>query len=615
MKLNNHRKLLILFFGIICSISSQLSFLLAGSPFINGAFIKGVNLPWQPNEYYNGLGNIPAFPSWGCSYSHSIMSSQLADLHNMGITVVRLWLHEADQGLVLNSNKNVTGLDPIFLSNLDDTVALAASNGISLYLTLLNTAGDWQDSNLQSFYGSESKHFYGYITNSLQQGMYLSNAVIPLAKHYQGNTNIFAFDADNEIDGALSPSQPDVNQYTGAILTWQQARTYMSNVASAIHGADAKRLVSCSTGWNSYHNLSHFKGLGLDFYDFHDYETTATFPSASSLGMDKPIYIGECGQPLETAWNNAVQSNALSAIYSRGFGNGYSGAEAWAYNTTSDPEIYALLNYGSNGNIIVGDWRPVCYWIKNFNPPVISSIPVSAAVGTTIPITGQNFTGTTVVSINGTPVAGFKVNSSTQISVTLAPGVTSGIISVTNPSGTATSSSSLNVLLLTQAITFAQPSVQTYSPNRTFGLAATTTAPGGTVTFTSTNTNVITVSGSTATIHGTGTAVITANAAAIGNYAAATPVPRTVTVNKAAQTIIFNPTTPITLAATKSFPLSSSTTSGLGVTYSSSTTNVISISGTTATVKAKGTTSLTATQAGNANYNAATPVAKSVTVE
>jgi len=162
-------------------------------------------------------------------------------------------------------------------------------------------------------------------------------------------------------------------------------------------------------------------------------------------------------------------------------------------------------------------------------------------------------------------------------------------------------------------ITFVQPSTRTYSNGTTFALAAT--APGGIVTFTSGNTNVITISGSTATIKGAGSSVITANQAGNSNYLAATPVVKTVTVNKAGQTITFNPTSPVAIATTKSFTLSGSSTSGLPLTYTSSATNVISISGSTATVKTKGVTSLKASQAGDANYNTATEVSKSVTVQ
>jgi hypothetical protein len=77
--------------------------------------------------------------------------------------------------------------------------------------------------------------------------------------------------------------------------------------------------------------------------------------------------------------------------------------------------------------------------------PVISSIPSSGTVGTAIVITGQNFTGATIVAFNGV-AASFTVNSATQITVTVPAAATSGPITVTTPGGTAHSAAAFTVL-------------------------------------------------------------------------------------------------------------------------------------------------------------------------
>ncbi|MBP1676433.1 MAG: hypothetical protein H6Q20_992 [Bacteroidetes bacterium] len=63
------------------------------------------------------------------------------------------------------------------------------------------------------------------------------------------------------------------------------------------------------------------------------------------------------------------------------------------------------------------------------------------------------------------------------------------------------------------------------------------------------------------------------------------------------------------------FSLSATATSGLAVTYSSSNTAVATISGNTVHIVGAGTTTITASQAGNDTYNAATPVTATLTVE
>lgn len=40
---------------------------LASGPFLNGAFIKGANMPWIDGAYYNDLAVNPHYPGWGCA--------------------------------------------------------------------------------------------------------------------------------------------------------------------------------------------------------------------------------------------------------------------------------------------------------------------------------------------------------------------------------------------------------------------------------------------------------------------------------------------------------------------------------------------------------------------
>jgi hypothetical protein len=80
-------------------------------------------------------------------------------------------------------------------------------------------------------------------------------------------------------------------------------------------------------------------------------------------------------------------------------------------------------------------------------PPTITSFsPTSGQVGTSVVITGTNFTGTTVVSFNNLGASAFTVNSSTQITATVPLGATTGLIRVTTPAGTATSATNFLVL-------------------------------------------------------------------------------------------------------------------------------------------------------------------------
>lgn len=136
---------------------------------------------------------------------------------------------------------------------------------------------------------------------------------------------------------------------------------------------------------------------------------------------------------------------------------------------------------------------------------------------------------------------------------------------------------------------------------------------GLSVSYSSSNTNVATVLGNTLTIVGAGTANITAAQGGNAIYNAATSVVRALTVNKADQTIAFEPLEAKGITDPP-FPLSAASTSGLNVGYVSSNTAVATVSGSTVTIVGVGTTTITASQAGNTNYNAASSVAQELVV-
>ena len=88
-------------------------------------------------------------------------------------------------------------------------------------------------------------------------------------------------------------------------------------------------------------------------------------------------------------------------------------------------------------------------------PTVDSFTPTTGPFGTSVVLTGTNFTGATAVTFNGTPASGFVVNSPTQITVPVPVGATAGRIGVTTGIGTGSS---------TSYFTPSPPTVSSFSP-------------------------------------------------------------------------------------------------------------------------------------------------------
>ncbi|RYZ40573.1 MAG: hypothetical protein EOP49_29425, partial [Sphingobacteriales bacterium] len=244
-------------------------------------------------------------------------------------------------------------------------------------------------------------------------------------------------------------------------------------------------------------------------------------------------------------------------------------------------------------------------------PFIFSFTPTSATQGANVTITGTGFTGTTGVSFGGVPGTNVQVLSSTSVRARPAGGA-SGVVTVTTPFGTASRA----------GFTYAgQGTAQSINmatiPNKVFGdpdfaLLATATS-GLTVTFSSSDPTVAQVTGSTVRILGAGTVTITAQQNGNSTFAPAATVSRTFTISKATQSITFAalPTKELGDAA---FDAGAVSTSGLPIIYSSSNENVALVVAGKVTLTAPGTATITASQPGNSNYDAATSVSQTINV-
>ncbi|MER7274684.1 hypothetical protein ABT369_09525 [Dactylosporangium sp. NPDC000244] len=164
---------------------------------------------------------------------------------------------------------------------------------------------------------------------------------------------------------------------------------------------------------------------------------------------------------------------------------------------------------------------------------------------------------------------------------------------------------SFTVLPGAQTITFGQPPATALSAN-TVTVAPIATS-GLTVTVASTTSGVCTVSGGTVALAHVGTCTLTADQAGDADWAAAPQVTVSFQVTQGSQTIAFTPPAATALPAGP-VTVTATATSGLAVSFGSTTQSVCTVSGNTVTLVAAGACTITADQAGSADWSAATQV-------
>jgi uncharacterized repeat protein (TIGR03803 family) len=101
--------------------------------------------------------------------------------------------------------------------------------------------------------------------------------------------------------------------------------------------------------------------------------------------------------------------------------------------------LYGTTDYGGNGGY------GTVYSLSVGLGPFVTLLHSTGLVGQSEQILGQGFTGTTGISFNGIP-AKFTVKSDTYLTATVPAGASTGVVTVTTPSGTLTSNQTFRVV-------------------------------------------------------------------------------------------------------------------------------------------------------------------------
>jgi hypothetical protein len=259
-----------------------------------------------------------------------------------------------------------------------------------------------------------------------------------------------------------------------------------------------------------------------------------------------------------------------------------------------------------------------------------SSVAFDGSYTATATLTGGDSSAPPTGTITWPAVFGGSTTTVSDLTASISEtatvgGTLSGTVTYSGDSnnGPASVVASLSVELSTPTISVS------FSPNpaavgQTVTTTATVTGPGnptGSVTFASfvaPSSTPVVISGDTATSTlvpnlspGTVSGTFKYNGDTSNNAVSTTA---SLTITKNTQTIDFSSISNVTIGA-QPFAINATASSGLPVNFTSSTPSICTVSGSTVTVIASGVGTITASQAGNADFSAATPVSQSFTVE
>lgn len=319
---------------------------------------------------------------------------------------------------------------------------------------------------------------------------------------------------------------------------------------------------------------------------------SATLTSSGAGVNGKSVAFTLNGSAVGSALTNASGVASLSNIslaginagsYPTGVGASFAGDASYGAsagtNSLSIAQASQTITFGALANKTYGD------------PPFTVGATASSGLAVSFSASGNCTVSGTTVTITG-------AGSCT---------VTASQAGNTNYLAAANVPQSFNIAKASQSIAFGALAPKTYG-DPPFAVSATATS-GLAVTFGATGN--CTVSATTVTVTGAGSCTVTASQAGNANYFAAADVPQTFSIAKANQTITFGPL-PNKTTSDPPFTVSATASSGLAVSFGAS--GQCTVSGNTVTISGAGSCTVTASQGGNANYNAATPVPQTFTI-
>ena len=340
-----------------------------------------------------------------------------------------------------------------------------------------------------------------------------------------------------------------------------------------------------------------------------EYNTGPTYLTTAGTNVANIVtYIAPSTQASNLTYSN-IQTAQLTATWTNGNGTGRavfiyqgnSGSAAPVNNTT----YTANTIYGSGTQIGASGWY--CIY---------------TGIGTTVTVTGLT-PGTSyrimVCEYNAGPT--YLTTAGTNVSNTLtyiAPATQASNLNFSNIQTTQLTASWTNGNGADRAVFIYKGSSGSAAPVNNTTYTANTVYGSGTQIGASGWYCIYNGIGTTVTV--TGLAVGTSYMVMVCEYNAGPTYLTTAGTNVANTTTLkLNQTITFTLASPKAFSagtlaLTATATSGLGVTYSSSNTSVATVTGSTLTYVGLGKTGITASQAGNASYNAATQVTDTLVV-
>ncbi len=279
-------------------------------------FVAGANLPWI--RYGIDFGGNAWSPAGGVASRVSMMDAELRRLADQGIGSIRWFLLcDGRAGIRFSPEGEPLGLDDYVLRDVESAAATAARHGMRVMFVLFDflwcRRAAWVD-------GVQLGGRAEVLLRPAWRDALLGRVIDPLVRAFAEEPAVLAWDIMNEPEWIARGLGGRLRR---AALEQDDLRAFLGEAVAVIRAAARQPITVGSAGakWCDF-----YRGLGLDFYQVHWYETsrlrTPIITPAAELALDKPVLLGEFPTRATRLTIESVVADAEAA--------GYAGAFYWS---------------------------------------------------------------------------------------------------------------------------------------------------------------------------------------------------------------------------------------------------------------------------------------------
>jgi hypothetical protein len=284
------------------------------------SFTVGANLPWL--HYGIDFGANAWRPSGGVGHGAEPghLDAAFARLIDAGVDHVRWFLLcDGRAGIRFTGRGRPEGLDDFVFRDMDAALERARQRGIRVMFVLLDFL--WCAAP-RAMRGVQMGGRSSVLRDRSTRQALLDTVFLPLLERYADHPQIFAWDIINEPEWITS-------------LPLEELRAFLAGTVALAH-ATARQPVTVGSAGTRWRDV--YRGLGLDFYQVHWYDSLKRQPPLEThvdrLGFDRPVVLGE--------FPTRGSRHSSAHIIETARAAGYAGAFYWSLMSNDDASGHFL---------------------------------------------------------------------------------------------------------------------------------------------------------------------------------------------------------------------------------------------------------------------------------